>query len=144
MPAMPEHSFSSDNNVWLFDQQKESKGNTKALRRGIAVHKRRVTVDNAQLPLSVSMTFQPDEAPPSPLSADLIVSETGGTVEKRSKRTIKSIMTFERRKTNSALLPDKVQHKGAGILALRHFAQQVHFLGFCIKHNTVKIIIPKL
>ena len=61
----------------------------------------------------------PLSAPP-PLTDEPVVPEAGGTVEKRSKRTIKSMMTFERRKTNSgfstSILPEKVEQNSGMFL----------------------------
>jgi hypothetical protein len=82
----------------------------KVKRKG-AVHRRRVTVDSAELPRRTS-SFTTADKQASNLSVEAVGLEPAEVVEKRSKVASIKSMFLERRKTNlgfsSALLPEKV------------------------------------
>ncbi len=81
----------------------------KVKRKG-AVHRRRVTVDSAELPRRTPSFTTEDKS--SNLSVEAVGLEPAEVVEKRSRVSSIKSMFLERRKTNlgfnSALLPEKV------------------------------------
>ena len=81
------------------------------VKRKGAVHRRRVTVDSAELPRRTP-SFSTEDKQASNLSVEAVGLEPAEVVEKRSRVSSIKSMFLERRKTNLSfsptLLPEKV------------------------------------